>query len=43
LKGESVQGLTFSNNGKLLYQDKVLLPEIPVSYVSNGDISASCG
>ncbi|MBD2088352.1 hypothetical protein H6F67_00480 [Microcoleus sp. FACHB-1515] len=39
LQGESVQGLTFSNDGKLLYQDKVLLTEIPVSYVSNGDVT----
>lgn len=39
VKGGSVQGLTFSNDGKLLYQDKVLLPEIPVSYVSNGDVT----
>lgn len=38
LKGESVQGLTFSNDGKLLYQGEVLLPEILVSYISNGDI-----
>lgn len=39
LKGESVQGLTFGNDGKLLYRDNVLLPEIPVSYISNGDIT----
>lgn len=38
-KGESVQGLTFSSDGKLLYQGKVLLPEIPVSYISDGDIT----
>ena len=39
LKGESVNGLTFTTGGKLLYQDKVLLTEIPVSYVSNGDVT----
>lgn len=39
VKGGSVQGLTFSNDGKLLYQGKVLLTEIPVSYASNGDIT----
>ncbi|MBD3884014.1 hypothetical protein IFO70_19870 [Phormidium tenue FACHB-886] len=39
LKGEFVQGLTFTADGRLLYQDKVLLAEIPVSYVSNGDIT----
>ncbi|MEC4805872.1 MAG: hypothetical protein SAJ12_10815 [Jaaginema sp. PMC 1079.18] len=39
LPGESVQGLTFSPDGKLLYQDRVLLTEIPVSYANNGDIT----
>ncbi|MBD1913159.1 MULTISPECIES: hypothetical protein [unclassified Leptolyngbya] len=39
LKGESAQGLAFTEDGRLLYQDKILLTEIPVSYVSNGDIT----
>jgi hypothetical protein len=39
LKGESAQGLTFTEDGRLLYQDNVLLTEIPVSYGSNGDIT----
>lgn len=38
LKGESVHGLTLTTDGKLLAQNKVLLTEVPVSYVSNGDI-----
>lgn len=39
LKGESAHGLTFTTDGKLLYQGKVLLTEIPVSYANNGDIT----
>ena len=39
LKDESVQELTFTSDGKLLYQEKVLLSEIPVSYDSNGVIT----
>ncbi|MBD2082505.1 hypothetical protein [Leptolyngbya sp. FACHB-17] len=43
LKGNTVHGLTFSPNGKLLYQDKTLLAEIPVTYVSNGNVKyAQC-
>ncbi|MBD2260549.1 hypothetical protein [Pseudanabaena sp. FACHB-2040] len=36
LKGETVHGLTFTDDGQLLYQEKPLLNEIPVSYVSDG-------
>lgn len=39
LKGEAAHGLTFTANGQLLYQDKVLLSEIPVSYVSDGNVT----
>lgn len=39
LKGESAHGLTFTSDGRLLSQGKVLLTKIPVSYVSNGDIT----
>lgn len=39
VKGESLQNLTFTTDGKLLDQDRVLLAEIPVSYASNGDIT----
>lgn len=39
VKGKSVHGLTFTPDGKLLYQDRVLLAEIPVTYVSIGDIT----
>lgn len=39
LKGESVQGLTFSQEGHLLYQEKRLLTEIPVSYTSDGTVT----
>jgi len=43
LKGESAHGLTFTANGQLLYQDKVLLSEIPVSYVSDGNVTYAQG
>ncbi|MBD2034037.1 hypothetical protein H6F76_03095 [Leptolyngbya sp. FACHB-321] len=39
LKGESAHGLTFSNDGKLLDQEKPLLTGIPVSYVSDGNVT----
>ncbi|MBD1916464.1 hypothetical protein NC974_09150 [Leptolyngbya sp. SLC-A1] len=39
LKGESAQGLTFSQEGQLLYQEKLLLNEIPVSYTSDGTVT----
>ena len=39
LKGESAYGLTFSNDGKLLYQETPLLTEIPVSYVSDSNVT----
>lgn len=39
LKGESAQGLTFSQDGQLLYQEKLLLNEIPVSYSSDGSVT----
>ncbi|MBD1909244.1 MULTISPECIES: hypothetical protein [unclassified Leptolyngbya] len=38
LKGDSVQGLTFTIDGSLSFQGKVLLTEIPVTYVSDGDV-----
>jgi hypothetical protein len=39
LKGESADELTFTTDGKLLYDDKVLLTKIPVSATSDGDIT----
>lgn len=39
LKGESVHGLTFSQEGHLIYQEKRLLNEIPVSYASDGTVT----
>lgn len=39
LKGESAQELTFSEDGKLLYQGQTLLNEIPVSYGSDGSMT----
>lgn len=39
LKGQSTQGLIFSNDGKLLYQGKTLLAEIPVTYISDGNVN----
>jgi hypothetical protein len=39
LQGELAQGLTFSNDGRLVYQDKVLLTENPVSYRSDGVVT----
>lgn len=39
LKGDSLQDLTFTNDGKLLYQNNVLLKKVPVSYVSNGNVT----
>ncbi|MBD2075822.1 hypothetical protein H6F86_18375 [Phormidium sp. FACHB-592] len=38
-KGESAHGLTFSTDGKLLDQEKPLLAEIPVSYVSDDNVT----
>jgi hypothetical protein len=39
LKGEAAHGLTFTTDGQLLYQGKVLLKKIPVSYVSDGNVT----
>jgi hypothetical protein len=39
LKGKSAHGLTFTADGRLLYQGKVLLTKIPVSYVSDGNVT----
>ena len=39
LQGGSAQGLTFTTGGQLLYQDEVLLKQIPVSYSSTGDVT----
>jgi hypothetical protein len=39
LKGKSAQGLSFTADGQLLYQGKVLLTKIPVSYVSDGNVT----
>ena len=39
LKSKSAQGLSFTADGQLLYQGKVLLTKIPVSYVSDGNVT----
>ncbi len=39
VKGKSAHGLTFTPDGKLLYQNKVLLTKIPVSYVNDGNLT----
>lgn len=36
--GEGAHGLKFTKDGALLYQGKVLLSKIPVSYVSDGTV-----
>lgn len=39
LKGESAQDLTFTQDGQLVYQGKPLLNKIPVSYISDGNVT----
>jgi hypothetical protein len=39
LKGKSAQDLTFTQDGQLVYEGKPLLNKIPVSYISDGNVT----